>query len=416
MSTSAPAAPWTTVGELRGQVRKAWTTGDLLRELLSPSGAYPRRRTLKHPTAAQLRDHYPEVGAWAADLAAGAQGKAGYSLEYVTIGRNTAGANQVPAAAVFATVQDEIAFAGMREAAATFGRLAAQLSGMDPLLGGWAQRHPLKLVELAGRALTAGSVAQWLVQNPAPGIYLRQLSLPGVHTKFVEAHRRVIDQMVAVLAPGRATDGADFVARHGFVPKPELVRFRLLDPGMAPFGRAHDVSVTAEAFATLELGVRHVVATENLTNFLALPPVPGTLALYGGGYGFAALADAAWLSHCGVHYWGDLDTHGYRILDQLRAVHPHVQSLMMDEQTLLAHRDFWGADSSQSTAMLTRLEPAESLVYNRLCRNEYAAAVRLEQEHVRWDYAIGKILEACARPLPEAGPTHPPGSRPTGSA
>jgi hypothetical protein len=54
------------------------------------------------------------------------------------------------------------------------------------------------------------------------------------------------------------------------------------------------------------------------------------------------LRDAAWLRECEVLYWGDIDTHGFRILDQLRAVHPHVESVLMDEETLLAHRDAWG--------------------------------------------------------------------------
>lgn len=40
----------------------------------------------------------------------------------------------------------------------------------------------------------------------------------------------------------------------------------------------------------------------------------------------------------------DIDTHGFRILDQLRAVHPHVASMLMDEETLLAHSNAWGKD------------------------------------------------------------------------
>jgi hypothetical protein len=49
---------------------------------------------------------------------------------------------------------------------------------------------------------SAARVALWLRDNPAPGIYVRQLGLPGVHTKFIERHRQVIDQLLAALAPG----------------------------------------------------------------------------------------------------------------------------------------------------------------------------------------------------------------------
>ncbi len=118
---------------------------------------------------------------------------------------------------------------------------------------------------------------------------------------------------------------------------------------MPLLGAARDITVTAEAFGSLGFQ-SPVVVTENLVNFLALPDRPDTLAIYGGGYGFSSLRDAGWLQNCEVLYWGDLDTHGFRILDQLRAEHPHVVSVLMDEATLLAHRDAWVSEPSPSRA------------------------------------------------------------------
>ena len=109
--------------------------------------------------------------------------------------------------------------------------------------------------------------------------------------------------------------------------------------------------MTAEAFSTLRLPVQTVIVTENLVNFWPCPTA-GHAGIYGGGYGFSSLRDAGWLRDCEVLYWGDLDTHGFRILDQLRAVHPHVVSVLMDEATLLAHRDAWGHEPSPSKASL----------------------------------------------------------------
>ena len=156
-------------------------------------------------------------------------------------------------------------------------------------------------------------------------------------------------------------------------------------------GGARDITVTAEAFSTLQLPVHTVVATENLVNFLALPERPGTLALYGAGYGFSSLRDAAWLRDCEVLYWGDLDTHGFRILDQLRAVHPHVASVLMDEATLLAHREVWGSEPAPSRAVLSRLTSSEAAVYAALGNGAYGPSVRLEQELVRWGWALERL-------------------------
>lgn len=413
---------WTSVADLSGLSLKAWNTGALLRELLEPTGVYPRRRSLKRPTAGELLSDYAAARSWAAELSntAGA-----YRLETVDVGRNTIGSNRLPAAAVFDTAEDEIAFAGKTRDAARFRELVAGLSELDPSAGAalrsWALKRPLQLLDLRESALTAARVALWLRDNASPGIYLRQLGLPGVHTKFIEAHRRVIDEMATLLRAGSAdpqpdpvnveplvaeaadvadtalvgsmarTPAARFAMRHGFLHPPELVRFRLLDPAMKVLGGARDITVTAEAFSTLQLPVHTVIATENQVNFLALPDRPGTLALYGGGYGFSSLRDAAWLRDCEVLYWGDLDTHGFRILDQLRAVHPHVASVLMDKETLLAHRDAWGREPSPSRAALTRLTAEEAVLYEALGNDSYGPGVRLEQELIRWDWALERL-------------------------
>ena len=412
------AEAWTTLADLRAQSLKVWNSGVLLRELLDPSGAYPRRRALKRPTAAALLGDYAAARAWAAELFA-AVGP--FTLETAEVGRTTIGSNQLPAAVVFASPKDEIAFAGKAKDAARFVELTDGLSALDPAFRAWALRRPLKLVELGADALTAARVALWLQDNPRPGVFVRQLSLPGVHTKFVENHRRVIDELVETLAlrtasgvddddaggapfpdvqaqpgsllgqPAARTPAARFAARHGFLHPPELVRFRLLDPGSPLLGGARDITVTAEAFNTLELPVASVLITENLVNFLALPDQPGTVAIYGGGYGFSSLRDAAWLRDCEILYWGDLDTHGFRILDQLRAVHPHVVSLLMDEATLLAHRHVWGTEPSPSKAPLGRLTAEESALYTALANDAFGASIRLEQELISWDWALGKL-------------------------
>ena len=414
------AQGWTTLAMLRAQAQKAWDNGSLLRELLEPGGVYPRRRPLKRPTAATLRSDYAAARAWAAELFA-ATGH--FTLDTAEVGRSTVGANLLPAAAVFASADDEITFVGKTKDAARFRGLTDGVAALDPAFRSWVLKRPLQLLELGGDALTAARVSLWLRDNPSPGVYVRQLSLPGVHTKFIEHHRKVIGELAAELRaepllpsdndsdvaeddvlpevaaePGSLlgqttarTPAARFAARHGFHHPPELVRFRALDPGTPLLGQARDLTVTAEAFSTLNLPVQRVIVTENLVNFLALPEAPVTLAIYGGGYGFSSLRDAGWLRDCEVRYWGDLDTHGFRILDQLRAVHPHVVSVLMDEETLLAHREAWGTEPTPSRAALNRLTDEESALYEALGSDQFGRSVRLEQELVRWDWAVERL-------------------------
>jgi hypothetical protein len=63
---------WTTLAGLRSLSSTAWERGQLLREALEPTGAYPRRRSLKRPSAAELRDNYAAAREWAGELFASA--------------------------------------------------------------------------------------------------------------------------------------------------------------------------------------------------------------------------------------------------------------------------------------------------------------------------------------------------------
>ena len=136
------------------------------------------------------------------------------------------------------------------------------------------------------------------------------------------------------------TGGASrFCRRYGFLDKPLRIRFRMLDSTLAllPGNADQDIAVNQDAFNQLDLKVGRVFIAENEINFLAFPKLPVSMVIFGAGYGFEMLAQAKWLNQCAIHYWGDIDTHGFAILDQLRAYFPHAESFLMDRKTLKAH-------------------------------------------------------------------------------
>jgi hypothetical protein len=92
------------------------------------------------------------------------------------------------------------------------------------------------------------------------------------------------------------------------------------------------------------------------------------------------------LKCCAIHYWGDIDTHGFGILHQLRGHFEHVTSFLMDRETLDAHVAFWGVEDKQLRAELRRLTPQERALYDDLRDNRIREGLRLEQEHIgyRW--------------------------------
>ena len=109
--------------------------------------------------------------------------------------------------------------------------------------------------------------------------------------------------------------------------------------------------------------------------------------IFGSGYGWSALATASWLRQRVIHYWGDIDTHGFAILDQLRAEFPHAQSFLMDQETLLAHRAQWITEPQATQRDLLRLNEHERRLYDDLrWRRLREEPLRLEQERIAFGY------------------------------
>ncbi|MCE1183480.1 MAG: DUF2220 domain-containing protein, partial [Rhodocyclales bacterium] len=115
---------------------------------------------------------------------------------------------------------------------------------------------------------------------------------------------------------------------------------------------------------------------------LAFPTISHSLLIFGAGYGFTALAQASWLRDKAIHYWGDIDTHGFAILNELRAHLQQVQSLLMDTPTLLANRALWGQENSPIQHDLPRLTGDEQQLYDTLRQQSLGPALRLEQERI----------------------------------
>jgi hypothetical protein len=156
---------------------------------------------------------------------------------------------------------------------------------------------------------------------------------------------------------------------------------RLLEPGTTLQGLS-DLAVPATELARLRLPVTTVFITENEINGLAFPCIEKSIVIFGLGYGLQVLNQVEWLSDKAIYYWGDINTHGFAMLDQIRQYFPDTESLLMDRETLLAHRQFWGEESKPTSRDLDNLRPQESELYREIVSNEYAKNLRLEQERI----------------------------------
>jgi len=394
-------AEWTRPAHLRDQLLQRWQRGDLLACLARRDDSFPLRLVLRGPGSGELSERFDAVRAWAAELQQGAG--SGYRLVLRDVKHRIIGQNSVPYQAWVDTLDDALRLIGKTREARLFQALLEQTRTREPLLLRWLQRRPLRALELAADWPRLLDFVAWLQARPRPGVYLRQVDLPGVHSKFIEGHRAVLTELLDLALPEQAIDAGaggsvQFARRYGFRDKPLRVRLRFLDPrhaGWAP-GADQDYSLRHDAFAALAPGVSRVLITENEINFLALPPLPNSLAVFGAGYGFDALSQARWLDRCALHYWGDIDTHGFAILDQLRSTFPHARSLLMDTATLHAHEPLWTDELQPTQRDLPRLDSDERRLYDDLRWKRLAArALRLEQEHIGFGW-VARALQGLS--------------------
>lgn len=397
---------WSTPADLRAQAQKLWERGDLLASLVTGEAIFPKRLTLKCPTSAEISAHFEQVRVWNNALRAMPHCR----ITLREFRHRQFGANELPHEAWIDSAADALALIGRQREAGRFAQLLALTRQRQPQLLAWLAKRPMRGLELNAEWPLLLDIVCWLQAHPRPGIYLRQVDIPGVHSKFIEAQRGVLSELFDLsLAPGAieasASGSGQFTRRYGFRDKPLRIRLRVLDPAHAllsapatrgestPDDAVQDVTLDAATFALLDCKVTQVFITENEVNFLAFPPCRNSLVIFGAGYGFEMLRPAAWLARCRIQYWGDIDTHGFAILDQLRSQFAQAESFLMDRATLLAFRALWGREETPATRDLTRLNDEELALYNDLRDQRIGCNVRLEQERI----GFGRVTAALAR-------------------
>lgn len=379
---------WTTPEDIRKRIRREWDNGRILAAMQGEEAVFPLRIPLRRPDSKALAEHFEAARQWIAALSAidKEQAGSGCRLEWQEIAHRQLGRNRIPVAAIVETEKEGLALIGKQTDADRFRELAATVTAAFPALALWMRQYPLEVIEQAGNWPILLAVLDWLVRHPGANVYLRQIDASGVDTKFIEQHRGLLgDLLERVLSSdridGRYSGAKNFEQRYGFKRKPLQVRFRFLDRKLSIQGLS-DIAVTSEEFAQMALPIKRVFVTENEINFLSFPDVAGGLMLFGAGYGFEHFAQADWLRQTEIFYWGDIDTHGFAILDQLRSTFPSVHSLMMDRATLLEHQMFWGNEDRPASRQLERLNAEESALYDELRFDHIAPSLRLEQERI----------------------------------
>lgn len=306
----------------------------------------------------------------------------GYRIDFEPVAHRQLGEQHLPSRIYFETEQDFLRFIGKLREATQFKQLAQQTFERHPAIAEVLHDKPRWLLDNLEVWSKLLSVADWFIAHPRPDIFIRQIDLPGIDSKFIEQHKTQLTILLDALLPPSTIEheAKSFERRYGLRFDQHLIRFRLLDLSIAVSGLT-DITLPLAEFCRLELPLKYVFITENKVNGLAFPDFPESMVIFSLGYGVGSLAEADWLKTKQIVYWGDLDTHGFEMLSRLREIFPHVESMLMDNTTLVMNRTLCVTEASPVNNFPPFLTDTEHSTFNALL-SPSGIALRLEQERI----------------------------------
>jgi hypothetical protein len=378
------SAGWTTPDDIAARVRRRWHDGSLLRAYANGEPFDPIEVPLRGPRPSQIGDDIATAREWVAALDAGRRDDRRYTLQWQSIGGRQIGRNRLPVRAVVSSTEQAWALLGVTTAVRCFDELLA-LAHQYLQVRQWIVDHPHRALDLAPEMPQLIAAYGWLDSHRQSHRYLREISAPGVDTKFAERQRPVLAAILGV--PSTASG---FLAGLGLRSKPGLVRLRPSRSLGLP-APLTELAVRSDELTQLSLEPRTAVIVENEISYLSVDVPDDGIVIWGKGFEVDNVGRLRWLAEAAVTYWGDIDTHGFAILDRLRAWLPRARSVLMDRETLLAHRDRWVTEDRPANSVLTRLTRDEQDLYSELVGEGLGERVRLEQERIDWHWVEQRL-------------------------
>lgn len=226
------------------------------------------------------------------------------------------------------------------------------------------------------------AVAKWFCEHREGECLVRQIPIRGVDTRWFEVHCHLLLDFLRdylELNPYRKD-----LLQLGLIPPPALVRMVVYDEELrSRVGGLRLFATSIDELETLNLRPDRVVFVDNLPTAVALPDIKGTLAVITPLNHIRNTCEISWIANSHCQYLGSIDMKSFAILHNLRLYLPNIESVLMDEQTLLSNQDLWTNDDVSSLdSSPVALNQAETHLYRCLVDGIYGHRVRLDLERL----------------------------------
>ena len=387
---------------IRQKIQKKWQSFAIHNAHINDENLFPMQFPVPKVTDKQLLHNFTETTEQWSKLKQEVSKYPQLNLQWQQRNFKVMGTQKIPFAVEIPDLAALVSFVKESQRWKQFTDDVQRLRQHFPSLANWLGKAGKKVWQYQGKWQQLIKVCEYFINHPMPNQYIRELTIANVDTKFIEQNQAIIKELLDILLPESAINtqvsgltNHGFARRFGLKYDQPLIRFRLLDPQLADeFCGLTDLSLPIEAFKKLDLLLDRVFITENKTNGLSFPNKKNSIVIFGLGYGIQQLKNIEWLTHCQIHYWGDIDSHGFAMLAQIKLYYPKTQSLLMDRQTLLHCKTFWQSENTPCTLsndQLALLTQQEHKLCQQLAESFATKNLRLEQEIIPFDMLLDAL-------------------------
>lgn len=241
----------------------------------------------------------------------------------------------------------------------------------------------------------------WFTENPRSGVTVRQVPVPGMHTKWLAHHRRLVLACLNI-ADQRDGDtdqsddelGQDNLDPLGLKALPVHVDVILADPAdRALVSGVRHLSAPLPEIDALPIHPEIVLIVENKESAYLVPDRPRTVVVHSLGNHLNVLGEISWLNGARHLYWGDLDRAGFTLLSRARVRLPRLVSVLMDQVTLEEHKALAVEDETRADTPDPTLTDPETAALAAL-PTEHGTYLRLEQERLPSPFVLDQLNRA----------------------
>ena len=381
--------------QVRARYRKNWR--DWLLDGADASFSFP----LAAPSAQAIARESDTVGEWMRAWRSWSQAHPAARLRTVTR-RTVVGAQEVFTHLDFQTVDDLVVLdVGLaehwRQANARWYRICALPDGvvqerLRPVIP-----QIVDLEEANFEILL--EAARWFTENPRSGLTIRQVPVLGMGTKWLSRNRRLVLACLSITDEPHADESDEELEQDdldalGLKALPVHVDVILADPAdRARVGGLRHLSAPLQEVDALPVRPEAVLIVENKESAYLFLDRPRTVVVHSLGNHLNVLDEIGWLQGAHQLYWGDLDRAGFTLLSRARARLPGLVSVLMDPETLEAHRTLAVQDETRADTPDPNLTDIETAALAALSLED-RTYLRLEQERLSSPFILSRLSRA----------------------